>query len=164
MISHEELQRILDYDRETGHFTWKISAKAITIGAIAGHIKTDDGYIRIKIQGKRYYAHILAWFYITGAWPVGKLDHRNTYRGDNRFENLREGTSSQNSGNRKTDFDNKLGIKGVTEEPSGRFRAKICKDGKIYSLGCFATKDQAAEAYRIKSEELFGEFSFPHRT
>jgi hypothetical protein len=48
-----------------------------------------------------YYAHRLAWLWWFGEWPEGGLDHINRIRNDNRIDNLREATRSENQRNRR---------------------------------------------------------------
>lgn len=99
MLTQEELKRMLHYESETGIFTWKINKRGpVKRGDVAG--KTNGrGYRVIKIDGAYYYAHRLAWFYITGNWPK-ETDHINRVKTDNRMVNLREVTHSLNNRNR----------------------------------------------------------------
>src|SRR5262249_54636343 len=65
-LSHARLCDLLDYDSKTGEFRWRkqmsLSAKA---GDVAG-TRRNDGYCSIKIKGRDYRSHQLAWFYMTG--------------------------------------------------------------------------------------------------
>lgn len=93
-----ELKKILEYDASTGVFKWRIDLGSAVAGDIAGYTNTD-GYVRIKINGKFYQAHRLAWLYVTGDWPPAKIDHANRVRNDNRWLNLRAATTGQNNAN-----------------------------------------------------------------
>lgn len=89
------------------------------------------------------------------------LDHINGDRFDNRKENLRFCTNSQNLANRSKTSLNKSGYKGVTFIP-GRlrpWRAVITYKGKYTNLGYFETKEQAALAYNKAAVKYFGEFA-----
>jgi len=92
-ITQEELKRLLHYNPKTGIFRWK---------KIAGKT-TSRGYRVIKINKKRYYAHRLAFLYMTGEFPSLKggkvVDHKNQKKDDNWWRNLRVVTSSTNSKN-----------------------------------------------------------------
>lgn len=157
MITQEYLKSILNYDPETGLFTWLVQkGKRVKIGQKAGII--SEGYIKIKIDGKKYFAHRLAWLYMTGEWPKDEIDHKNTIRGDNRWENLREATSQQNSFNISIRVNNKSGFKGVYKYKHYGYRAAINFNGKITMLGLFATAKEAHEAYVKAAKEIFGEF------
>ncbi|MCK5236045.1 MAG: HNH endonuclease [Deltaproteobacteria bacterium] len=112
MITQKELKEILHYDPETGYFIWlKLIGKRAVIGSRAGS-KCIDGYIYIHIEKKKYRAHRLAWFYMTGKWPK-ETDHINHVRHDNRFCNIRDVTCSQNMKNRPLKKNNKSGFTGV---------------------------------------------------
>lgn len=88
------------------------------------------------------------------------VDHRSMNRLDNRKENLRVATRSQNSCNRGAPRSNTSGHKGVSwNKQKGKWNAQIRLDGKIYGLGRFATKTEAAEAYINAASRLHGEFA-----
>jgi len=112
MLKHEELKSILSYDLQTGEFVWAedVNPRAMK-GYRAGTLR-PDGYVQIRINGKLYLAHRLAWFYVYGEWPSCEIDHISRNRSDNRITNLRVGilVNRQNTPVRK---DNKTGVKGV---------------------------------------------------
>ncbi len=93
MLTQAELKAVLHYDPETGIFT--------RYGHNKCGSKTYQGYIGIGIKRKTYYAHRLAWLYMTGVWPSKEIDHKNRIRDDNRWVNLREATRSMQSRNRR---------------------------------------------------------------
>ena len=159
MITYKKLQEILNYDLITGIFTWKKSGKGIKHGvdSVAGS-KTYDGYIAIRTGGKVYLAHRLAWLYVHGVWPNGGLDHKNTNKIDNSIDNLREATPTQNHQNSKAYKNNKLGIKGIRETPSGKFQVIIKAPDKYLCLGTFATLEEAKKEYENAAKEIHGEF------
>lgn len=89
-LTAEFVRNILDYDPETGIFTWKRKRSYNTdIGMEAGVCKIGSGYRVIKINGKQYVAHRLAWLYVYGKWPKG-LHRVNGNPFDNRIANLSE--------------------------------------------------------------------------
>jgi hypothetical protein len=85
-------------------------------------------------------------------------DHRNRNRLDNRRENLRISTRSQNAANRRLPRTNTSGFRGVHRSGRG-WAATITCAGKHYYLGTFDTPEEAATAYDKKALELFGEFA-----
>lgn len=98
-MTQDELQKLLNYDPYSGVFTWKQYRNQLALkGGIAGNIR-PDGYIQIKVKGKLYLAHRLAWLYVTGKWPSMDIDHIDGGRRNNRFSNLREATRSENKHN-----------------------------------------------------------------
>jgi hypothetical protein len=149
--SAERVRELLDYDPETGVLRWRATGKE------AGYVH-PSGYRIVKIDGICTGSHRLAWCWMTGAYPQEELDHINIDKADNRWRNLREATRVQNCNNRPLRRDNALGIKGVRREGSG-FRARITTNGKLRSLGTFATEAEAAAAYCRAAQELHGEFS-----
>lgn len=79
--------------------------------------------------------------------PDGKvIDHINRNRLDNRRENLRACTTSENLQNKESYTVS--GFKGVYRPPgNSRWSAKVTIDRKQYHLGQYDTKEQAAKAY-----------------
>ena len=75
--------------------------------------KDRDGYILNFIKGKIYREHRLIWMYVYGEMPNGMLDHINRIKSDNRIENLRIVSFSENRQNIGKLSNNKSGFKGV---------------------------------------------------
>lgn len=153
------LKHMLQYDPGTGEFRWADPPKkrAYLVGRVAGRLVL--GYRRIKIHGKAYMAHRLAWYISTGEWPSADIDHINRIRDDNRICNLRLATASENAANRSPARGSSSAHKGVTWHRCGRWQAQIEHAGHNRYLGLYKTEDAAAQAYREAAEELFGEFA-----
>lgn len=118
---------------------------------VTDRTKTGKPYVRTRIGGKTQYLSR----HITGC-PAGfVVDHKNNDTLDNRRSNLRIASYSQNAQNRVA----KSGLKGVSREPSGRYRARIEIAGKGVSLGTFDTAEDAARAYDAAAIARFGEFA-----
>ncbi|SRR5229473_5448021 len=152
-ITQERLKELLHYNPETGIFIWLVRiAYRIRIGDIAGY--NSEGCIKIMINGDNYYAHRLAWRYMTGEWPSALIDHCNTIRNDNRWKNLREATYAINNQNqRKAHKNNNTGLLGVRR--SGKFfQAEIKLHKKSHYLGTFTTPELAYEAYLKAKRDL----------
>jgi hypothetical protein len=111
-----------------------------------------DGYICIKIDQKVYKAHRLAWLWMTGAWPIDEVDHKDLDKSNNRFDNLREATHSENNRNRR-----KRGY--VLDKRRGTFSARINIAGKNVHLGQFKTSAEATAAFNAVAIPLHGEFA-----
>lgn len=156
-LTHARLLEVLDYDQETGIFTWKVSRTGTRskIGDVAGSLY-DKGYIRISIDDIGYRAHRLAWLYMRGVWPNRDVDHINGVRDDNRFVNLRDVTRSENIQNQhKAHSDNATGFLGVTfNKTRGKFQTRININGKRKNLGRFPTAELAHQAYLVAKREL----------
>lgn len=147
-ITYERLTELLDYDQETGDFTWKVGRTRLAKpGTKAGRPLSGD-YWRICVDGVDYSAHRLAWLYVTGAWPTGEVDHINKFKSDNRFCNLRDVSRGGNQQNKGIQKNNKSGIVGVHwSKKDKRWRAAIRKDGVTSHLCNFKEIADAAAAY-----------------
>lgn len=146
-LSHTELLRLLHYSHETGEFTRKIkTSNSVKVGDVAGGI-SEGRYIKINVGGGVHYAHRLAWFYVTGAWPTLHIDHKNGNGLDNRFSNLRDVDVTTNGENKRYPTRRNLsGLLGVHVNHKG-FQARITVHGKRISLGTFQTPELAHSAY-----------------
>jgi len=80
---------------------------------IAGSVN-NLGYVKIKLNGKSYAAHRLAFLYVTGSWPENQVDHINRIRTDNRWENLRKASNAENMLNTVLHKNNISGVPGIT--------------------------------------------------
>ena len=119
----------------------------------------SNGYARHNIYISKGKVKRLALHrFILNAQHGEMVDHINGNKLDNRKSNLRLCTSSTNAANCKVHKHNTSGYKGVSRSGK-RWRAYIVKNDKQIHLGCFKTKESAAEAYNKKAVELFGEFA-----
>lgn len=110
------------------------------------------------VDGRGYYVHRLAWFYVHGRWPQQQIDHINGDPHDNRIANLREATVEQNRRNVRLSTKNKFGLKGVTIQ-KGRYKAQIRFAGKHINIGLFDSPEEAHAAYCRHAIQLHGEFA-----
>lgn len=161
MVSVEVINKFLSYDAETGIFRWKVDiGKKVKKGNVAGS-KKNDGYIRIKIHGKDYAAHRLAYLLVHGELPQF-LDHIDRNRANNRISNLRACTLSENQFNKGVTKRSTSGIKGVAwNDKSKKWRAQSKLNGKSYYLGSFESKEEAINAYQSFCKKNHGDFYSP---
>lgn len=158
MITQKRLNEVLEYDPETGFFTWKIPNRKNQIGKKAGHLR-KDGRDVIMLDGKSYYSHRLAWLAIYGVMPQ-LIDHKNMDVRDNRISNLRIACKSTNSCNRPLNVQNKSGVKGISwSSQSQKWAASFKFLGKNYHVGLFKDIQDAKNALVKKREEIQGEFA-----
>jgi hypothetical protein len=151
MITYSELKQLFDYN--SGNLIRKIrTARCTKIGDIAGTVDID-GYISVLINGKRYKAHRLIWMWHHGEFPEKNIDHINRNRADNRIENLRECSPSENAQNRKVPVSNTSGYMGVTFL-HGKWVSRIMIDGVRHNLGWFDSKEEAHQAYVEAKKKL----------
>lgn len=154
-IRQSEIKEAVSYDEETGVFRWSSPRCKIQVGSAAG-FKRSDGYIHIKINGRSYLGHILAWIYVYGVMPTGEIDHINHIRSDNRIKNLRDVSPTENAKNKKRYKNNSTGHTGVfLKKDSGKYTANINANGVLKHLGTFKTKDEAV-AVRVAAEKIYG--------
>ena len=158
----EELKDFFEY--QNGHLIWKKlsnpKAKAKTnVGNIAGCIDKHSGYRRIRYKGKCYKASRLIWAWHNGDIPKEyEIDHIDNNRSNDKIENLRLSTPSQNNQNKTHTKNNKLGVKGVSRNRQGNFSAFITINGKNKNLGSYKTIEEAKNVYDKISEQIHGAF------
>jgi hypothetical protein len=164
-LTQEYLRSILDYEPITGAFTWKPRPDRSPQwnGRFAGK-KTgnpnEHGALRIGIDGELYYAHQLAWIYMTGENPAPlTIDHIDCNPSNNAWQNLRLATKSEQAANRRKRTDNKSGYKGVYFMPNvGKWSAQTRVDGKLIYLGLFDSPEKAYLAYLDEARKRFGAY------
>lgn len=149
-ITQSRLKELLDYNPETGCFTWLVSRQCVQKGDPAGSLHKAKGYIFIRADLARYAAHRLAWLYVYGEWPKKEIDHINGVRSDNRIENLRDVTHAMN-------LLNQVSATGTTFRPNGSWEASSKSHGKTTYLGRFKTFEQANSAYVSHKKQIFSE-------
>lgn len=161
LLTAEKVKKLMHYDPNTGDFTWMCDPRMgrKRKGTIAG-VTGNLGYRHIKIEQMKYMAHRLAWLVTYGSWPVFDIDHINGCRADNRIENLREATRSDNCANRRLESFGVSGFKGVHwNKKLEKWQVGIKRGEFRKHLGLFANLDEAKAAYVRGAEELFGSFS-----
>ena len=141
-MTPEELAQVLEY--KDGQVFWKkpISTK-IKIGARAGSKRKDD-YRGIRYKKKEYKEHRVVWCLCKGEWPNRDIDHINRIKDDNRIENLRLVSHTENMQHLKG--------KGYCKF-AGKFQACIRVNNKKIHLGVFETEAEAALAYSRAKEK-----------
>lgn len=157
-INSDDVREHLRYEPDTGKLFWKDEA---------GSINQTNGYRYVKVRQRLRLAHRLIWaIYYGEEPPTGVLiDHINGDRQDNRIENLRLATYSQNSANAKLHTRNTSGFKGAAKvvrkgKWTGRWQATITVQNKQLNLGShFRTAEAAHAAYLKAAREHQGEFA-----
>jgi hypothetical protein len=155
LLTQQRLKEVLNYDAESGVFTWAVTRTKAVKGRVAGNVDSH-GYWIIGIDGVRHNAHRLAWLYVHGFYPK-EVDHQNHMRADNRLVNLRATDRIGNGKNISKPIDNTSGVVGVSwtkrlGNRNDKWEVRVC--GKF--LGYF---DDFFEAVcKRKSAEL--QFNF----
>jgi hypothetical protein len=154
----EELREILGYDPETGRFWWRQRQRRprTYFDRQPGYIDSK-GYRYIMIAGSRHCAHRLAWYLVHGTWPPNHIDHKNEIKGDNRIDNLRPATDTQNKWN-TTNRNPTSGYRGVI--PHGkRWQARLRIDRCYTYLGTFDSPEEAYTVVCDAIQAIRGEFA-----
>ena len=156
-ITQLELKTKLNYDCATGIFTWAYSRPGAKKYGIAGYSTTrKDGkrYVKIMVNRKLFFAHRLAFLYMTGRFPINEIDHIDGNGLNNAWENLREATRVENLRNRRLSKNNSSGAVGVTWAKNvNKWQAQIQINGKHKFLGHFSDIKDAIQAREIASKK-----------
>lgn len=140
----------------------RLSRGCVRSGSVCGY-KRKDGYIRVKVDGALVMAHRVIWKMRHGDEPRF-IDHINGVRSDNRPENLRAVTSSDNKSNESLRVDSSSGFIGVTwhtpTNPTKRAKwvAKIAKDGNEKHIGYYDELKDAVLSYNSECLKLHGDY------
>jgi len=166
------LKECFFYDEFSGALTWKVrplhhfknihgmnTFNSKFSGRIAGSVM-EKGYLTVSVSGNRFLVHRVVWKLVTGIEPPKHIDHRDLNKANNKFQNLRQATKSQNGFNRNPSVSNSTGFKGVSWDSSReKFYSSIFANGKTVSLGRHTTAEQAYAAYCKAAKEIHGEFA-----
>jgi hypothetical protein len=166
--SQEYLRQCFDYDPETGVLRWRerpiehfksVQAWRAWTTKYAGQPFgcQSNGYVLGGLGGVNWFAHCIIWKLVHDEEPP-EVDHRNRVRDDNRLDNLRAASSSQNKHNSPARQGNVSGFKGVSRN-WGKWAARICVDRRTICLGSFSTPEEASAAYRAAAAKYHGEFA-----
>lgn len=163
------------FDHRDGNLFWKNRPRE--------HFRTERGYkvfcsqfagkevgclsvykeekrVVINLNGKRIYRYQIIWTLHYGEWPRIGIDHINRDSTDDRIENLRLATKSQNMANTEIKSTNTSGLKGVSwYKATSKWRARITVKGKKVYLGYFGTPEEAHAAYCKAAREHHGDFA-----
>lgn len=97
---------------------------------------------------------------LLNAQAEDEIDHRNNYGLDNRKNNVRFCTRTQNQQNQRPRKNATSKFKGVSwKKARNKWYANIRYKSKNIYLGCFDSEIKAARMYDKKAKKLFGEFA-----
>lgn len=147
-MERSELLKLVTYNREEGKLYWWNPPQPNTkrlMGKEAGTINVH-GYSILMYRKKGYLIHRLIWLIEKGTWPKGVVDHINGIKTDNRIENLRDVTFTQNTRNTYRHRAGKLLGTGWHKNHK-RWRAFMRVNGKQVHLGLYDSEQEAHRAY-----------------
>lgn len=169
LLTPAQLRNVVSYDADMGLFLWRDydCAAADEIGANkrqrsswtkragtpALRAPRGGGYVGGHIFERGYLAHRAAWAYVHGEWP-DQCDHINHNRSDNRIQNLRDVSRSENARNlRYKNIGCVLGVWMIKR--TGMWTAQIGVSGRQVHLGNYTTHAEAVAARRA-AEKICG--------
>ena len=148
------MHNIVQYHKE-GYLTWKVSpSQKIKVGSVVGS-KCRGEYLGFGYKGKKYSIHRVIWELHNGSIPVGYfIDHINRDKYDNRIENLRLATPSQNNANAaRGKMRNCYWV-----EHAKAYQVRVQHKGKLYFAGYYTDlEDAKVAAYQLR-KEVYGEY------
>jgi HNH endonuclease len=157
-LTAQRLREVLHYEPVTGIWTWLINRRGIAkTGTIAGGV-SSRGYWRFKIDGHLYQSSRLAVLYMTGQWPAEEVDHKDGNPLNDRWNNLREATRSEQRQNVRRRRDSRNAYKGLIRRQR---KTKTVWEARVKGkcVGTFDSEEKAYAAYCQKATEAFGQFA-----
>lgn len=172
-LTQDIVRELLDYDPGTGVLTWKWREEKWFQNGATPSIRfriwnswntknagkeamgcLDDGYKQGLLFRKRYKAHRIIWFWMTGKWPE-QIDHINGDPADNRWENLRDVPTIINARNTKKRTTNTSGFPGVAKLRGCKtFGLQITLlNGERYAENGFLSAEAAYERWKQIAQE-----------
>lgn len=148
-LSTEYLKELFSYNELTGELSRKGSGFVYTTP------DKSNGYIRVRLCGKMYYAHRIIMQMVNGYPPEGQVDHIDRDRTNNRLSNLHVVSHADNTLNKSKLSNNTSGVTGVYfDKRTNKWRAAVELKGKVYRLGRFSNIEDAKAARLAKQIEL----------
>ena len=156
LSNNDALKLLADYvDYQDGVLYWKKKpSRPVKVGDKVGC--TVDDYLRFSFKKKTMANHRVIYFLHYGVMPEF-VDHINGNTFDNRVENLRPATRSQNMANSKPHKARQA--KGSYKLPSGKFMSIIQKDKVRKYLGVYDSEQEAENAYALMAKTMHGEYA-----
>jgi len=159
MITQQMIADCFEY--RDGYLYWKGVGhpnKQHLLDKPAGSIH-KTGYRHITWMGNSHKAHRLIFMLHHGFMPQ-EIDHINGNRADNRIENLRSVTRSQNQYNKRPQR-NVSGYRGVTwHKKTGKWLVRVGLNNKNKSLGYYDDLELAALVAEEGRSLHYGQFAY----
>lgn len=152
-MMYELVRQLFTYDPVTGKLVRRITSSSRAVKGVEVGCKNRAGYLVVNITTKDgprvYYVHRIIWLWMTGEWPMGVIDHKNRNTSDNRWDNLRDVSYSENLHNKHVEA-------GVYWAPRDKvWVATICVDGVKKHIGQSVDRDKAEAMYReVKAKHM----------
>jgi hypothetical protein len=142
------------YEYRDGSLFWKVAnSNVVKIGDRAGYI-TKHGYRKVMMNGRQLYEHRVIFFMHNGYMPK-EIDHIDGNKLNNKIENLREVTHSQNAMNVKKFVTNTSGVKGVCwDKARKKWMVRISVNNKCINIGRYDDLE-LAELVAIEARDKY---------
>jgi hypothetical protein len=150
-LDREDLESRFVFDLDKGEIRFRHTRKGSIAGKLAG-TKLADGYVRVKIKPRSYYAHRLIYFMATGEEP-DYIDHIDGNGWNNAISNLRPASNSENMCNHQS-----RSLQG-TFLRHGKWHGRIMKNYKVHRIRPSPIKAVADWRLRLLRSEIHGEFA-----
>lgn len=159
-LTQERIRELFEY-REDGNLVWKIKKARANAGDVAGCEVMCNGvlYKQVKVDAKSHKLHrlVFAWHY--GFMPA-YVDHIDRDGLNNRVENLREATQSQNMQNCKMKSSNTSSARNVYWHARAcRWFVRLTIDGKTKNFGTYKNLEEASVVAHRAREQHYGNFA-----
>ena len=159
-MNNKNLYKIIKdrFDYRDGKLFYKNDVgKKMKAGSEAGNFGVV--YSFVCINSKKYLLHRIIYLWHHGSVPKS-IDHINNDPLDNRIENLRPASSSQNNHNRSINKNSTTGVKGVYwNKSNGKYLARIRKNNKFVYAKYFDCLEEAKMEIEVAREKIHGQFA-----
>jgi hypothetical protein len=156
ILTQDILKEYLYY--KDGYLYRRVSIKHFNKNEVLGSLSKGSRYYACTFLGNRFLTHRLVFFYNYGYLPK-LIDHIDGNALNNKIENLREASQTQNCRNAKKRKNTVSSYKGVCwNSANNNWRSIICVNKKLINLGSFKVELEAAKAYKEAAKFYFKEF------
>lgn len=157
MLTQDYVRSLFEY--VDGDLIWKITkSKRSKIGDKVGHLGSG-GYKTVRIDYKSFKVHRIIFLYHHGYLPL-EVDHIDGDKLNNKIQNLRPTTKTQNQWNSKTPITNKSGVKGVSWSKSNKkWHVSVGQNGKTFGRKHFEDLNEAKLYVENLRKKLHGDYA-----
>jgi hypothetical protein len=143
-MTTEQARELFEY--RDGDLYWRKVVRGVQRGSPVG-CSSPKGYRRVIRMGKSYAVHNLVWNYHHGEVPVGfTIDHIDRDPSNNRLDNLRPATQSEQHLNRGPSTVTRPSLSGhrnIRHTSSGKWKVRMSRGGVDMSRGVYDTLEEA---------------------
>lgn len=145
------------FTSDLGYLQWNPRNVGKRAGSHSGKYKNK--YVEVKIDYFTFGIHRIIFLMHHGYLPE-QVDHVDCDVRNNRIENLRAATKSENLKNRPAPKHNTSGHKGVCwSKNNKKWVVTIRSNKKCYSLGYYSNLEEAGKVAETARKVLHGEFA-----